>query len=93
MLLCVSEEAARPVVVEMLVRAKSQIQAAMADGDPSEVASLALETERLREVVLKYLHALRGRRQVYREISGTRLAGAAGDGRKGDHEKGTDRGG
>ena len=84
------EETARPVVVEMLVRAKSQIQAAMADGDPSEVASLALETERLREVVLKYLHALRheGRRQVYREISGgTRLAGAAGDGGKGDHEE------
>ena len=49
------ESRVRPVVAEMLVKALPEIKAAMADGDPSEVADIALDTSRLTPLVDKYL--------------------------------------
>ena len=49
------ESQVRPVVAEMLVKALPAIKEAMADGDPSEVASIQLDTSRLTPIVDKYL--------------------------------------
>lgn len=53
------ERAVKPVVVEMLVRAAPDITAAMADGDPAEVATLKLDTSRLEEAVGAFLDGVR----------------------------------
>lgn len=53
------ERAVKPVVVEMLVKAAPDITAAMADGDPSEVATLKLDTSRLEEAVGAFLSSVR----------------------------------
>jgi hypothetical protein len=65
------ERGAKPVVIEMLVRAMPDITAAMADGDPSEVASLVLDDSRLISFVDLYLENLRaeGYRQAKAEKS------------------------
>lgn len=64
------EREVKPVVVEMLVRAQPDITAAMADGDPSEVAALPLETKRLEGVVGAFLERTRaeGARHVKAEL-------------------------
>lgn len=73
------EKAVRPVVVTMLARAQTAITAAMADGDPSEVAELPLDTAELDAVVTKYLADVRTAggsfaRAELRKDSGAELA-------------------
>lgn len=65
----VFEQAARPLLVEALVRVMPQVKEAMADGDPSEVVGLDLPMEKLDELVAEYLERLRtqGRAHVERE--------------------------
>lgn len=79
------EREAKPAVVEMLVRAQEAITKAMADGDPSEVATLPLDTTRLDKVVDSFLVRVRkeGARQVRAELARarpTRKMSAAADG-------------
>lgn len=52
-------DGARPLVAELLMRALPEVKAAMADGDPSEVAGLRLDTARLDAFVAKFLEQLR----------------------------------
>lgn len=68
------EREAKPAVVEMLVRAQEAITKAMADGDPSEVATLPLDTARLDKVVDSFLVRVRkeGARQVRAELARAR---------------------
>lgn len=65
------ERDVRPVVVEMLAKAAPDIHEAMADGDPSEVAGLKLDTSRLAEAVGRFIDACRaeGASQVKAELS------------------------
>lgn len=53
------ERGARPLVIEMLARAQADIRAAMADGNPSEVAGIELDSKRLQKFVLGYVNDLR----------------------------------
>ena len=53
------ERAVKPVVVTMLARAQTAITEAMADGDPSEVATLPLDDSELNAVVAQYLADVR----------------------------------
>ncbi len=74
----------RPLVAELLMRALPEVKLAMADGDPSEVSTLQLDTERLEAFVGKYLEQLRaeGFRQVAsekRRAAPPSLKGAAGE--------------
>ncbi len=71
------EREAKPAIIEMLVRAQSSITAAMADGDPSEVATLPLDTKRLRKVIGTFLSRSRaeGARQVRKELAKGKVAG------------------
>ena len=64
------EKRIKPLVAELLVKAQSAVAEAMRDGDPSEVATLPLDTVRLEEEVTAYLDGLRvtGYRQVVREL-------------------------
>lgn len=64
------EKEARAVVVAMLEKAADGITAAMEDGDPSEVATLPMDTEALEALVAQYLDAAReyGRTTATREI-------------------------
>lgn len=64
------ERQVRPVVVEMLVSALPEIKAALADGDPSDVAEIPLDASRLSEIIRKYLRAARveGAAQVESEF-------------------------
>lgn len=77
------ERVVRPLVVELLARAQPEIAAAMADGDPSEVATLQLDTTRLTSAVRLFLQRLRedGGQQVRAELARagveSRVAGAA----------------
>lgn len=79
------EREAKPAVVEMLVRAQAAITEAMKDGDPSEVATLPLDTTRLDKVVDSYLARVRkeGARQVRGEMARARptrkMSAAASD--------------
>lgn len=73
------ERAVKPVVVTMLARAQVAIEAAMADGDPSEVATLPLDDAELNAVVAKYLADVRTAggsfaRAELRKDSGEQLA-------------------
>lgn len=73
------EKAVRPVVVTMLARAQSAITEAMADGNPSEVATLPLDDKELNAVVAKYLEDVRKAggdfaRKELRKDSGPELA-------------------
>lgn len=54
------ERGMRPLLVEALVRLAPAIKDAMADGDPSEVASLTLPADRLSAFVDEYLTGLHG---------------------------------
>lgn len=53
------ERVVKPIVVTMLARAQSAITEAMKDGDPSEVATLPLDTAELDAAVAKYLEDVR----------------------------------
>ena len=53
-------EQARPLLAEMLVRALPGIRKALADGDPSEVADIHLDTSRLGELVDAFLAKMKG---------------------------------
>lgn len=55
------EKSVKPIVVEMLASAAGAISAAMVDGNPSEVAGLKLDTQRLEEAVGKYLSEVRAK--------------------------------
>lgn len=73
------EKAVRPVVVTMLARAQTAITEAMKDGDPSEVATLPLDTAELDAVVARYLADVRKAggdfaRKELRKDSGEQLA-------------------
>lgn len=73
------ERAVKPVVVTMLARAQTAITEAMKDGDPSEVATLPLDTAELDAVVAKYLADVRKAggdfaRAELRKDSGEKLA-------------------
>lgn len=74
----------RPAVVEMLAKAAPTITEAMRDGDPSEVASMPLDTRRLEKLVGQWLESVReqGQRDVAKELAPTKRAHrlAAGDG-------------
>jgi hypothetical protein len=67
-------DGARPLVTEMLVRAMPEVKLAMADGDPSEVATVVLDSARLDAFVGKYLDGLRA--EGYRHVEGERRRGA-----------------
>lgn len=72
----------RPEVVKMLVAAGPAIKAAMADGDPSELTNLKLDTTGIETVIESALRRARaeGGRQVRTELHrATRLRAAAGD--------------
>lgn len=58
----------RPLVAEMLMRSLPDVRLAMADGDPSEVASIILDSARLDAAVGKYLDGLRA--EGYRHVAG-----------------------
>ncbi len=64
------EDEARPLVVEMLTKAMPDIAAAMADGDPSEVAKLQLDSARLRKHIDAFLEKLRA--EGYRNVRAER---------------------
>ncbi len=66
----------RPLVAEMLMKALPDVKAAMADGDPSEVSTLKLDTKRLEAAVGKYLEQLRA--DGYRQVQGERQRAGAG---------------
>lgn len=73
------ERAVRPAVVMMLAKAQSAIADAMKDGDPSEVATLPLDTSDLNTVVAEYLAGVRATggehaRIELRKDSGPKLA-------------------
>lgn len=73
------ERAVKPVVVTMLARAQTAITEAMKDGDPSEVATLSLDTAELDAVVARYLADVRTAggdfaRAELRKDSGEKLA-------------------
>lgn len=53
------ERRIKPLVVGMLAKAAPAITEAMKDGNPSEVASLPLDTKRLEAAVKKYLNEVR----------------------------------
>lgn len=53
------EKAIRPAVIEMLVSALPEIKKAIADGDPSDVADVPLESSRVSEIVKKFLRQAR----------------------------------
>lgn len=69
------ERGALPLVTEMLVRAMPEVEAAMVDGDPSEVAELELQTERLEAFAAEFLAGLSA--EGYRQL-------------KAEHDKGID---
>lgn len=79
------EMALRPEVVKMLVKVIPEIHAAMADGDPSEISSVKLDTKAIAAIVEDFLRSSRseGARQVHSEIakakSSRRLTAASGD--------------
>lgn len=60
------QEQAKPLLIEMLVRAMPEVKAAMADGDPSEIAGLRLDTGRLEAFVLDFLDLVRA--EGYRHV-------------------------
>lgn len=73
------ERAVKPVIVTMLARAQVAIADAMKDGDPSEVATLPLDTTELDAVVARYLADVRTAggnfaRKELRKGSGEQLA-------------------
>jgi hypothetical protein len=73
------ERAVKPVVVAMLAKTSGDLTKAMADGDPSEVASMPLDTAELEGVVSKYLADVRTAgggfaRAELRKDSGPKLA-------------------
>jgi hypothetical protein len=73
------EARVKPLVVEMLAREAGAITSAMADGDPSEVAQLPLDTKKLEGVIAEYLADVRTTgaryaRQELRRDSGEALA-------------------
>ncbi len=70
------ERGARPLVIEMLARAQPDIREAMKDGDPSEVAELELDSNRLAAFVAKYVDGLR--RQGFEHAAGERHRFSAG---------------
>lgn len=53
------ERKVKPVVIGMLAMAAPDIKAAMADGDPSEVAELQFDTTRLDQTIAKFLAEVR----------------------------------
>lgn len=69
------ESRVRPVVAEMLVKALPDIKAAMADGDPSEVADIQLDTSRLTPLVDKYLAEVEA--EGYRQARNEKAKGDA----------------
>lgn len=71
----------RPLVAEMLMRVLPALKVALADGDPSEVATLKLGTKRLDAYIGKFLRDLcaEGYRQVRREKQLSRPLKAAGE--------------
>lgn len=80
----VFETRVRPLVVEMLARAAPAITQAMADGNPSEVAELPLDTRRVEEATKAFLDEVRARggalaRRELRKDSGEELAEARRD--------------
>lgn len=66
-------DGARPLVAEMLMRSLPDVKLAMADGDPSEVANVVLDTERLEAFVGKFLDGLRA--EGYRHVDGEKQRG------------------
>lgn len=76
------EAGAKPLIAELLKKARPGVQAAMVDGDPSEVASLDLDLAALDVFIGKYLAAARaeGERQLKEERAKQRkLKAAAGE--------------
>lgn len=73
------ERKVKPVVVGMLAVAAPSISEAMKDGNPSEVATLPLDTEALDAAVREYLASVReaGARFVREELLGGRPLSAA----------------
>ncbi len=64
------ERGAKPLVAEMLTKALPAVRLAMADGDPSELATVTLDAKRLDAFVAEFLRAAwdEGRRQVRAEV-------------------------
>jgi hypothetical protein len=83
------ERRVRPAVVGMLAIAAPSIQDAMKDGDPSEVATLPLDTKHLESVVGRYLDEVRksGAAFLREELAPRHLTAAAGDGDGGSAPK------
>jgi hypothetical protein len=83
------ERRVRPAVVGMLAMAAPSIQDAMKDGDPSEVATLPLDTKHLESVVGRYLDEVRksGAAFLREELAPRHLTAAAGDGDGGSAPK------
>ena len=78
------ERGGKPILVAELTRLLPDVEAAMADGDPSEVAGLAIDTAALETFVGQFLERCRaeGRRQAALEKTrgADRLAEARGEG-------------
>jgi hypothetical protein len=60
------ERGALPLIVEMLAKARPELREAMADGDPSEVQTLALDTKRLEAFIGRTLE--KARREGYAQV-------------------------
>lgn len=65
------EASVRPLVVKMLRAAEPDIREAMADGDPSDMAELQLDTEAVEKAIADFIDASRaeGAAQVRKELS------------------------
>lgn len=61
----------KPLIVEMLAKAMPGVKEAMKDGDPSEVSTIALDSQRLLEAIQKLLDSAheKGREHVRLELS------------------------
>ena len=73
------ERGAKPIVAEMLAKALPAVKLALSDGDPSELATLALDSKRLDAFVGEYIAGLydTGKAQVARELGGKATAADA----------------
>lgn len=69
------EENVRPLVVELVTRALPAIKVAMADGDPSDVVDVPLDTTRLEAFIKEFLDTARA--EGYRQVRNEQRKGAA----------------
>lgn len=84
----------KPIVVGMLAKSASAIDAAMADGDPSEVAALPFETTRLDKFIRDFLAAARATGAAFAREELTdqvKLVAAEGDEQDEQQEREDDR--